>query len=63
MTSRMQEPRRVALKRVRAGDALRIQNIEFRVLSRRRQRKLVILELESSDGDRATLIGHAHAET
>jgi hypothetical protein len=57
----MQEGRSVVLKRVRAGDALRIQDLEFRVLRRHRERKLVILELESSDGDRATLIGHAHA--
>ncbi|WP_143264861.1 hypothetical protein [Arthrobacter sp. 49Tsu3.1M3] len=63
MTSSMQEARTLTLKRVRAGDSLHIQNIEFRVLSRHRQRKLVILELESSDGDRATLIGHVHART
>ncbi|MEV7135212.1 hypothetical protein AB0N24_20275 [Arthrobacter sp. NPDC093128] len=52
---------RNTLKRVREGELLLVQDIRFRVLSRYRDRKLVTLELESSDGDRATLIGHRNA--
>ena len=57
----MPNPHKVMLKRVREGDSLLFRGFGYRVASRRRQGKLVILELESPDGEQATLIGHPKA--
>lgn len=49
--------RRGKLRKVRAGDVVRLQDATLQVASAERERNLIQLELEGPNGERSTLIG------